>query len=166
MQICIFNCRYSPCLFLSLALSSPSCEDSCFPSYSTLIAAFKQTIHILPIKQVFCPSMLITGIIWHQQEGVGVFLQLWSVTPRGYNSTAAHTLGRLCSRHSLCRSLSSLSSGNSYRQMALSHPVYSSPPALLLISKSKGFGSSLPQRNAPQSKKCVLWYTQITRWWL
>lgn len=62
---------------------------------------------------------------------------------------------------------SSLSPGNSYRPMALSHPVYSNPPALLLLSKSKGFGSSLPQRDTPQSKKSVHWQPpQIMKWWL
>lgn len=88
-----------------------------------ILLYLKQTIPILPIKQVFCPSMLITGIIWHHQVGVGVFLQFWSVTPTGYNSTATHTLGRPCSRDSLWGSQSSLSSGNSKRPMAPSHPV-------------------------------------------
>ena len=146
MQPSIFSCWCRPCLFLSLVLSSTSCEDSCFPSYSPLTAPLKQTIHILPVKQLFCPSMLIIRIIWHQQVGVGMFLQLPSVTHTVYNTIATHILGRLCYRYLLARSLSELKSDNSYRWIVVSHPVYGNHPwAFLLLSKCEGIWSSLPQ---------------------
>lgn len=104
VTLSIFNCWCRPCLLLSLVLSSTSCEDSC----STLTALLKQTIHILPVKQLFCLSTLIIRLIWHQQVGVGIFLQLRSVTHTVYNTIATHILARLCYRYLLSGSLSEL----------------------------------------------------------
>lgn len=50
--------------------------------------------------------MLIIKIIWHQQVGVGIFLQLQSVTHTVHHTIATHILGRLCYRYLLSRSLS------------------------------------------------------------